>query len=68
MADVKGMNNQEVNMHRSTDLIAHSKALEAAGIAIQLFDEVRTLTWRLLHPTSRDESTRKTTCGGTCGV
>ena len=37
-----------------TGLIAHRKALEAAGIAIslvlRLFDETRALTWRLLHP------------------
>ncbi len=47
------MNNQEVIMRNPVQqpgLIAHSKALEAAGIAIQLFDEVRALTWRLLHP------------------
>jgi hypothetical protein len=48
-----GMNNQEVTMHSplpSTGLIAHHKALETAGIAIQLLDDVRAITWRLLHP------------------
>jgi len=47
------LNNQEViirNPVQQPSLIAHSKALEAAGIAIQLFDEVRALTWRPLHP------------------
>ena len=50
---VVDMNIQEVIMLNSVPtpgLIAHRKALEAAGIAIQHFDEVRALTWRLLHP------------------
>ncbi len=44
----------------NTDLVAYTKALEAAGIAIKLvsrvpapletFDQVRAMTWRLLNP------------------
>ena len=36
----------------STGLIAHSKALEAnqTATALRLFDDVRAITWRLLHP------------------
>ena len=60
------MNDPEVIMHKalpSNNLIAQQKALEAAGIAqagavdgprtdvaIRIFDEVRAMTWRLLHP------------------
>jgi hypothetical protein len=50
------MNNQEVTMHEP--LIAHATALEAAGVVrgpkvdevLSLFDEVRAMTWRLIHP------------------
>jgi hypothetical protein len=42
------MKDQEVTMHEP--LIAHTTALKAAGIAISLFDEVRAMTWRLIHP------------------
>ena len=49
------INNQEVIMRNalpSTGLIAHSKALEAnqTATALRLFDDVRAITWRLLHP------------------
>ena len=47
------MNDPEVTMHdkqNGNELTAHRKAVEAASIAIRLFDEVRAMTWRLLHP------------------
>ena len=51
------------NAAKSPNLIAHTKALEAAGIAIKLVmrvpaplkpiaDQVRAMTWRLLNPRS----------------
>ena len=58
------MNDPEVTMAKAvaeTKLVAHEKALEAAGIAIALVmrvpaplksiaDQVRAMTWRLLNP------------------
>ncbi len=59
------MNDPEVPMSKAvpnTNLVAHEKALEAAGIAIKLVmrvpsplksiadDNVRAMTWRLLNP------------------
>ena len=38
------------NAVTNTNLMAHAKALEAAGIAINAFDQVRAMTWRLLNP------------------
>mgnify|MGYP000379162244 CR=1 FL=1 len=35
----------------NSNLIAERKALEAACIALLLFDEVRAMTWRMLNPT-----------------
>jgi four helix bundle protein len=41
---------KEVDTHLR--LLAHAGAIDAerAAAAVQLFDEVRALTWRLLHP------------------
>jgi hypothetical protein len=58
------MNDPEVTMSNAltnTNLVAHAKALEAAGIAVALAmrvpaplksiaDQVRAMTWRLLNP------------------
>jgi len=62
----RGMNDPEVTMHNAlpkNGLIAHSKALKAAGFTLSLArrvpspfrslaDQVRAMTWRLLHPSS----------------
>ena len=56
-----GMNDPEVTMSNAvtnTRLVAHTKALAAAGAvpelgaeqALATFDEVRAMTWRLLNP------------------
>jgi hypothetical protein len=45
------MNDPEVPMSKAvanTHLVAHEKALEA----MNAFDQVRAMTWRLLHPIS----------------
>ena len=43
---------KEVDTHLR--LLAHSRAIDAKGAkaAVLLFDEVRAMTWRLLHPRS----------------
>ena len=43
---------KEVDTHLR--LLAHARAvnLEQASTALELFDEVRAMTWRLLHPRS----------------
>ena len=43
---------KEVDSHLR--LLAHADAIDAsrANAAMQLFDEVRAMTWRLLHPTT----------------
>ena len=43
---------KEVDSHLR--LLAHTGAIDAVGasVAVRLFDEVRAMTWRLLHPSS----------------